>query len=95
MPLDFLQQHAGELIVGIVLGIFGLSFRSWAQMLGSWKTTVEKSTGRVFDSIESLATDYHNHKVESERRIARLEAKVEQLERRCEDNAHRLEQHRR
>jgi len=89
--MDFLTEHAGEMIVGLVLGMFGLSFRSWAQALIHWKATVEKSTDRVLNTIESLSNDYRSHKLESERRLTRMEAKVEEIEHLCNRNHSKID----
>ena len=79
--MEFFTEHLGELMVGMVLGMFGWGFRSWSQALMSWKKTVENSTTSVLDKLDHLINDFQDHKLESERRISKLETKVEQMER--------------
>jgi hypothetical protein len=47
----------------------------------SWKKTVEHSTKSVLDKLDHLINDFQDHKLESERRISKLETKVERMER--------------
>ena len=80
--MELLNEHFGELVVGIVLAVFGWGFTSWSQ-------TLSRSTKDIIARFSNFMMDYHNHKIESERRITKLETQVEELEKMCHDNRRR------
>lgn len=73
---QILAQYFGEIFVGIILMIFGFGFQSWAKSL-------RISTDRILSKLEGLVIEFHNHRVDIENRVTRVETKVdvERLER--------------
>jgi len=59
--------------------VFGFAFQSWAKSL-------RNSTDRILSKLEGLIIEFHNHRVDIENRVTRVETKVdiEALERREE-----------
>lgn len=75
--MEAIAEHLGEVIVGAILMVFGFAFQSWAKSLRS-------STDRILHKLEGLVVEFHNHRVDIENRVTRVETKVdiEALERR-------------
>jgi hypothetical protein len=64
-----------EIIVGIILTGFAWAFRGWSKVL-------DTRAGAILDKLESLGKEFHEHRIEYERRATALEVTVETLERR-------------
>lgn len=78
IPLtEVLAAYFGEILVSSILMIFGFAFQSWAKNLRT-------STDRILSKLEGLVVEFHNHRVDIENRVTRVETKVdiEALERR-------------
>lgn len=69
---SWVASHFGELMIGAVLTIFGWAFRAWAG-------AIQKSTDAILTGLKSLQADFHQHRVEVERRVTRVETKVDIL----------------
>jgi len=75
--VELLNEHFGEIIAGLVLVVFGWGFTSWS-------TTLSNSTTDIISKFTGFINDYHKHKLESERRLTRMETQVQDLARRLE-----------
>lgn len=73
MMENLISQYLGEILTGIVLGLFALAFRSWS-------TALTQSTERIIGKLETLVKEFHTHRVETERRVTRMETKVDDIE---------------
>ena len=67
---NMLVEYIGEIIVGVVLGLLTLSFRNWSQ-------TLERTTNSILQKLADLQRDFNQHRVEVERRVTRVETKVD------------------
>lgn len=87
---DVFAQYFGEILVGGVLMVFGFAFQSWAKGL-------RISTDRILEKLEGLVVEFHNHRVDIENRVTRVETKVDidRLERREAREALRAEREQR
>jgi hypothetical protein len=70
MEPTFLNEHLGEIIVGIVMSLVAWGFRSWSQAL-------KETTTKILTKLEYLTQEFHAHKVDVERRVTRVETKVD------------------
>jgi hypothetical protein len=75
--MEVFAAYFGEMLVGAILMIFGFIFQSWAKGLRS-------NTDRILSKLEGLVIEFHNHRVDIENRVTRVETKVDidSLERR-------------
>ena len=73
MP-DLIANHLGELLVSCVLAVFGFAFRSWS-------TAITTSTAKISADLKNLLSEFHKHRIEVERRVTRIETKVDEMER--------------
>lgn len=71
----FIGDHIGELIVGLVLVVFAFAFRNWA-------STINHTSDKILQKLESLALEFHRHRLETENRVTKCETKVESIENR-------------
>ena len=71
---ELIVNHFGELVVGIVLMVFGVAFRSWSN-------AVSHSTGKIINELKSLSREFQQHRIEVERRVTRIETKVNEMDR--------------
>lgn len=62
---DLIFNHLGELLVGIVLSVFGFAFKSWSR-------AITESTGKIITELKNLSKEFHEHRVQVERRGARI-----------------------
>lgn len=67
---NFVASHFGEIIVGSVLSLLAWSFRSWSAAL-------KETTTKILNKLEYLTQEFHQHKVDVERRVTRVETKVD------------------
>jgi len=75
--MEVVAAFAGEILVGSILMVMGFIFQSWAKGLRS-------NTDRILQKLEGLVIEFHNHRVDIENRVTRVETKVDidSLERR-------------
>lgn len=64
------SEYLGEVIVSVILAILAWSFKSWS-------STLERSTNTILDRLTDLQKDFNAHRVEVERRVTRVETKVD------------------
>lgn len=76
MP-DLLVNHIGELMVGMVLAVFGYAFKSWSR-------AITDSTAKIIAELKGLSTEFHKHRIDVERRVTRIETKVDEIEKRVD-----------
>lgn len=66
---DFIAQHLGELLMSMVLGAFAWAFRSWSQGISG-------ATEKIINELKGLTREFHEHRVDVERRVTRVETIV-------------------
>lgn len=66
----WMAAYIGEMALAIIAGLVAWGFKSWSSQL-------KDSTNRILDMLESLTADFHDHKMEVERRVTRIETKVD------------------
>lgn len=74
-----MEDYIGEIVVGLILIIFGFAFRGWA-------TAIKDSTSTILQSLEKLAKEFHEHVIKTENRVTKVETKMDRLERDCDDD---------
>ena len=67
---QFLANYIGELAVTTVLALLAWSFRSWS-------STLEKTTDKILNKLADLQRDFNQHRVDVERRVTRVETKID------------------
>lgn len=79
--MDVFAAHLGEVIVGVVLLVFGWAFQTWAKNLKTsseqWGAQLQRSTDRILTKLEGLVKEFHDHRVDIENRVTRVETKVD------------------
>ncbi len=70
-----MTEFVPELIVGFVLLIFGAAFRHWA-------STVKESSQRILERLERLYGEFHDYRINIEKRMTKLETKADVM---CRD----------
>ena len=73
--MNFLQPILGELIVGVVLLIFAWAFGTWAKRLDS----IAKVGDKIMVELKSLSKEFHEHRIQTENRVTKVETEVENL----------------
>lgn len=68
--MDVFAAYFGELFVGGILMIFGFMFQNWARSMRS-------QSDRILSKLEGLVIEFHNHRVDIENRVTRVETKVD------------------
>lgn len=63
-----------ELIAGFILMGFAWAFRSWS-------ITLRSSSEKIIEKLDSLATDFHSHKLMVEHRVTSIESNHLSLQR--------------
>lgn len=61
-----------EIIVGLILVGFSWAFKNWA-------TTIRSSTQRILEKLEKLALELHEHRIDQEKRVTKLETEVHEV----------------
>ncbi len=69
----------GEVVVGIVLAIFGLAFRSWSARLSEGIKKLDQIETALLKKLEALSVEFHEHTIRTEARVTRVETKVDLL----------------
>ena len=69
--MDLVYEHFGELIVGLVLFVFGWGFNSWSKAL--------QKTSREF---ATMVVEFQRFRLESEKRLTRIETQLDTITRR-------------
>jgi UDP-glucose 6-dehydrogenase len=77
MSADLFINHLGELMVGMVLAVFGFAFKSWSR-------AISESTTKIINELKNLSAEFHKHRIEVERRVTRIETKVDEIEKRVD-----------
>jgi hypothetical protein len=65
-------DHFGEILVGIVLLVFGMSFRGWS-------TAIKETSSKILEKLEALSVEFHEHRVKTENRVTSVETKIDSL----------------
>lgn len=68
--MDVFAAYFGELFVGLLLMVFGILFQNWAR-------SMRTQTDRILSKLEGLVIEFHNHRVDIENRVTRVETKVD------------------
>lgn len=66
----FVANHLGEMMVSLVLGALAIAFRAWS-------TSIKEATNTILDKLDYLTKEFHQHRVDIERRVTRVETKVD------------------
>ena len=72
MGIEGIPGYIPEIVVGLVLAVFGWAFKSWS-------ATIKDTSNRILERLEKLASEFHHHRIETERRVTRVETKVDSL----------------
>lgn len=75
----FLAKWAGELLVAGVLALFAWGFKAWSSNLKDAKDTVIRSVEGILQGQRELSKEFQEHRVLTERRVTRIETKVDML----------------
>ena len=67
---DFIAAYLSEIIISGVAGMVAWGFRSWS-------TALKETTNKILSKLEYLTQEFHAHKVDVERRVTRVETKVD------------------
>lgn len=67
---SFLSSYFGEMLVAGVLAMFGWGFKSWS-------SSIKQATDTILAQLESLQKEFHQHRIDVERRVTRVETKVD------------------
>lgn len=71
---SFFADHLGELLMSMVLGAFAWAFRSWS-------FGISRATDKIITELKGLTREFHQHRIDVERRVTRVETKVDLLHR--------------
>ena len=63
-----------EIVTGVILMGFAWAFRSWA-------TTVSSASEKIIARLDRLAMEFHDHRIDTENRVTKVETKHESLQR--------------
>lgn len=72
------SSYFGEILVAGVLALFGWAFKSWS-------TSIKQATADILNLQKELQREFHQHRVDVERRVTRVETKVDLLHTREND----------
>lgn len=67
---SFLSSYFGEMLVAGVLAMFGWGFKSWS-------SSIKQATDSILTGLKHLQNEFHQHRVDVERRVTRVETKVD------------------
>ena len=74
-----LAPWVGEIVVGLVLLAFAGAFRAWSSRLGEGLKKLDKIETALLSKLESISKEFHMHTVSTERRVTRVETKIDLL----------------
>ena len=74
-----LVPWVGELVIGVVLLAFAAAFRGWSNRLGEGLKKLDKIETALLQKLELLSKEFHMHTVSTERRVTRVETKIDLL----------------
>ena len=71
MPIGLmdLANYVPEIIVGLVLAAFAWSFRAWSY-------TINENSEKILTRLEKLSLEFHNHRIQTENRVTRVETEL-------------------
>ena len=69
---QLLIEHLGELLVGVVLMLLAWGFKAWS-------VSIKEATITILDKLDYLTKEFHQHRIDIERRVTRVETKVNVL----------------
>lgn len=72
MPVEWIE-HLPEIVGGIVLAGFAWGFRNWSN-------TLEKTSDKILNKLENLQTTFTEHRLATEKRVTRVEAELEAVQ---------------
>lgn len=75
-----------EILVSVFLGGLAWAFRSWSR-------TIERTSDKILNKLESLTTAFNEHRLRIENRVTKVEAQVIALEKRIEIFQHMVQLH--
>lgn len=67
---QFIVSYFGELLVGGVLMMLAWAFKSWS-------TSIKEATNSILSKLDYLTKEFHQHRIDIERRVTRVETKVD------------------
>jgi hypothetical protein len=76
---DFLQSYFREIVLGTFFTVLAWAFKSWADSLKEAISAARTMSSTILHKLDILVSDFHNHRVVTERRITRVETKLEQV----------------
>lgn len=68
--MEVFAAYFGELFVGLILMVFGFTFQNSARAMRA-------QNDRILSKLEGLVIEFHNHRVDIENRVTRVETKVD------------------
>lgn len=68
----WIADWGSQIFVGVVLIVFGAAFRSWS-------ATLKGVSDKILSKLEYLSHEFHEHRVDVEKRVTRVETQVEAL----------------
>ena len=66
-----LTNYIGEIVGGVVLALLAWGFKSWSQ-------SIRSATTEILARLDYLTKEFHQHRIDVERRVTRVEVLVEQ-----------------
>lgn len=73
----WIAEYGSQLVIGLILIVFGAAFKSWS-------TTLKDVTEKILGKLDYLTKEFHQHRVDVEKRVTRVETQVESLLRKDE-----------
>lgn len=67
---NFISNHLGEFLLSGVLGAFAWAFRAWSKGLST-------ATEKIINEMKTLSSEFHQFVVDVERRVTRVETRVD------------------
>lgn len=65
-------DYVGEIVVGLVLLAFAAGFSRWS-------VTLRDAMHKVMDKLDAISKEFHQHAITTERRVTRVETKIDSL----------------
>ena len=70
MDPGFLPDHLFEIGVSVFLAVLGWSFKNWSG-------AIERTSKEVLGKLDKVYQEFHNHRIEVEHRVTKVEAQIE------------------